>query len=320
MNKGKKYENKVSIFKKIFRQIKAIFRSNKIIKERLPVGLIALIGRQGVGKSSCGHAMLANDYKYHGQERFNECNDYVKTLNKEGYNLHLAKNKVIYFCSDESFLDCKKGIKTWYIDPAKFKLPSGEEDDYVQYVPRGSVVFLPEFDNVVGCRDWKTMSPYLIALAKYARHFDLTIIIDFQVWLQLDASWRRLMMYTNFIYESYFSSRFLWFKKRRCWHSVWVDNQLNNFIKDLRSMSAPNGLLDKLQKQTITMKDYYFKGNIFNLYDSFSGASFFLRGIKDYEFIPHERIILSPSGVEAYCKRHPITRPDEAKRKDRRTK
>lgn len=308
-------DKKVNFFVKIIRQLKAIFKSNRIMKERLPVGLIALIGCQGVGKSSCGHAMLANDYKYHGQERYEECTDYIRTLNKNGFNLHLAKNKVMYFCSDRSLLNKKKNIETWYIDPAKFKLPSSNEDKFVQYVPRGSVIFLPEFDNVVGCRDWRSMSPYLVALAKYARHFDLTIVIDFQVWLQLDASWRRLMMFTNFIYESYWCNKFLWFKKRRCWRSIWIDNQLNNFCKDLRSTGIASKFVDKLLTSSITEHEYYFKDNIFEYYDSFSGSAFFIRGIKDYEFIPHEKNILSPDGVEKYCKMHPITRPEEAKKK-----
>lgn len=308
-SKIKHNDKKVSIFKRLIRQIKAIFRSNKIMKERLPVGLIAMIGCQGVGKTSNAIAMLANDYKYHGKERYVECAEFINGLNDNGFNLHLPKNKVIYFSSEDSYLDKKKGVKTWFIDPIKFKLPSDDENDFVQYVPRGSVVFLPEFDNIIGCRDWKTMSPYLIALAKYARHFELTIIIDFQVWLQLDVSWRRLMMYTNFIYESYWSSRFLWFKQRRCWNSIWIDNQLNNFCKDLRSTGLSTKFVDKMLKSSITEHEYYFKGNIFENYNSFSGTPYFLRRIKDYNYIPHQTTVLTPKGVEEYCKQHPLTRP-----------
>ena len=301
-------DKKVSVFKRIIRQIKAIFRSRKIIKERLPVGLIAMIGCQGVGKTSNAIAMLSNDYKYHGKERYEECLEFITGLNKGGFNLHLPRNRVLYYSSEDSFLDVKNGIKTWFVDPVKFKLPSGNEKDFVQYVPRGSVVFLPEFDNIIGCRDWKTMSPYLIALAKYARHFGLTIIIDFQVWLQLDASWRRLMMFTNFIYESYWTSRFFWFKKRRCWKSIWIDNQLNNFCKDLRSTGMSAKIVDKMLKSSITEHEYYFKGDIFKNYNSFSGAPYFLRGISDYEYIPHKSVVLTPNGVEEYCKQHPLTR------------
>ena len=179
---------------------KGIRTDNRIIKERLPVGLFACIGQQGAGKTSCSSAMLCNDWRYHHLERYEEAKVYYKELNSNGFSLHLPKNKTLYFSPEPILLSKKHNVLTWYINPEKFKLPNLKED--VQYVPRYSVIFLPEFDNLVNCRDWRTLSPYLVALAKYARHWDLTIIIDFQCWLQLDASWRRLMMYTLFFFDT----------------------------------------------------------------------------------------------------------------------
>ena len=289
---------------------KRLITDRQIIRERLPVGLFALIGKQGAGKTSGAVAMLCNDWKYHHLDRFNECKQFTDELNKNGFDLHLCKNKTIYFSSDCIILSKKPYIETWYIDPEKFKLPNLKED--VQYVPRGSVIFLPEFDNIINCRDWKSMSPYLVALAKYARHWDLTIIIDFQVWLQLDASWRRLMMYTLFVYETYDSTRWLWFKKifhiknKRYWRWLWCDNQLNAFVKDLGTMTCSERIIKKLKKHVCMIKKYIFKGVIFERYESQSGYRYFIRGIKDYVFISHKKIDNSPKGIEEYCQSHPV--------------
>ena len=87
-----------------------------IMRERLPVGLIALIGKQGSGKTSSAVAMLSNDCKYHHLERFNESAVFYKELNKNGFNLHLPKNKTLYFSSEaivlNKSLECKLGTST----------------------------------------------------------------------------------------------------------------------------------------------------------------------------------------------------------------
>lgn len=280
-----------------------------IMRERLPVGLIALIGKQGAGKTSSAVAMLSNDWKHHHNERFAESAAFYKELNKDGFDLHLPQNRTLYFSSDEIVLSQKPLVKTWYIDPQKFKLPNLDEE--VEYVPRGSVVFLPEFDNIINCRDWKSMSPYLVALAKYARHWDLTIIIDFQVWLQLDASWRRLMMYTVFVYDTYDGrfprlKAFFHIKNKRYWRWCWCDNQLNAFVKDLGQMAVPPKLVKRLSKRIARDRKYVFRGNIFVRYESQSGYRFFLRGIHDYKYVPHKKVDNSPEGIEVYCREHPV--------------
>lgn len=284
----------------------------QIIKERLPVGLFAFIGKQGSGKTSLAAAMLCNDFKYHYLERYEESKAFINELNHNGFALHLPKNKCLYFSPDPILLSKKHNIETWYIDPTKFKLPNLKEE--VQLVPRGSVVFLPEFDNIINCRDWRNMSPYLIALAKYARHWDLTIIIDFQVWLRIDKSWRDLMMYTCFIYDSYWKDKWAWLLKllhlpiKRVWNYLWCDNQLNAFVKDLSNMKTNKRLVKKLSKFVAKDKRYVFKGNIFTRYESTSGFRYFLRGIKDYEYISHEKSDISPEGIERYCQKHPLVR------------
>lgn len=287
-------------------------KDNAIIRERLPVGLFAFIGKQGAGKTSMAVAMLSNDFKYHHLERYEESKAFMNELNSVGHHLHMPKNKCLYYSPDPIMLSKKSYIETWYIDPDKFKLPNLKED--VQLVPRGSVVFLPEFDNIINCRDWKNMSPYLIALAKYARHWDLTIIIDFQVWLRIDKSWRDLMMYTCFIYDSYWKDKWAWLLRlfhmpiKRIWKYVWTDNQLNAFVKDLSTAKLNQKLVKKLSKKVSSLKRYVFKGNVFERYESQSGCRYFLRGIDDYKYIPHKKSDLSPVGIEEYCQTHPLVR------------
>ena len=282
----------------------------------MPVGLIALIGAQGAGKTSCASAMLCNDYKYHGKERYEECRGYTNELNNCGHNLHLPKNKCLYYSSDTIVLSKRPYVESWKVNPDFFKLPN--LIDKVQYFPRGSVIFLPEFDNQINCRDWKNMDKYLVALAKYARHWGLTIIIDFQVWLQLDVSWRRLMMLVYFMYESYFDERWKWLKRllhipiKRVWHYVACNNQLNAFVKDLSTMKTNKRLVKKLSKLVAEDRSYYFKGNIFERFDSTSGEPYFLRGITDYEYIPHIRTDMSPEGIEEYCRTHPIVKNEKS--------
>ncbi len=294
---------------------KRIREDRAIMRERLPVGLFALIGKQGAGKTSGATAMMCNDWKYHHLERYNEDKEFYKELNKNGFDLNLPKNKTIYFSPEKIVLSQKPYVETWYIDPTKFKLPNLKEE--VQYVPRGSVVFLPEFDNIINCRTWASMSPYLVALAKYARHWELTIIIDFQVWMQLDISWRRLMMYTLFMYDSFWYDRFWWLNKlfhiplKRYWNYVWCDNQLNLFVKDLADMVVDDNLIKKLKKKVSKDKKYVFKGNIFDRFESKSGQRYFLRGIKKYEYIPHKSSKMTPEGVEEYCKEHPLVRDEK---------
>ena len=76
-------------------------------------------------------------------------------------------------------------------------------------------------------------------------------------------------------------------------------------------METDKHLVKSLSKLVAENKKYVFKGNIFDRYESTSGFRYFLRGIKDYEYICHQKSDLSPSGVEEYCQTHPLTREDK---------
>lgn len=290
---------------------KKVKRDKQIMQERLPVGLIAIIGPQGAGKTSNGVAWMCNDFKYHGKKRFSECEAYTDALNSKGFNLHLPKNKCLYFSPDIEILSKRPYVETWYVNPEFVELPNLKNVN-VQYFPRYSVVHLPEFDNLINCRDWKNMSPYLVALAKYARHWDLTIIIDFQAWLEMDASWRRLMMYTVFMLGTWNDST-LWQRlfhilQKQYWKYLLVNNQLNSFCSDLNSTMVDKKIIEDISRSVAVVKQNVFKGFIFNRYKSTSGEAYFLNGIQDYVFVPHKPYPMTPEGVKEYCASHPLRR------------
>ena len=302
--------------KHFFDSIRFYFKDKRIMKERLPVGLICLIGRQGAGKTQAMVSMMSNDYEYHGKERLSELNAYIFECNRNGFELTSPPNGSLYFSSNQNpfLLGNKNKVKTWSCDPYKVAIPN--LDFEVQYFPRYSVIGLPEFDIVAGCRDWDSLSPFLVALAKYARHWDLTIIIDLQVFLQMDVALRRLMMYTVFIYERYETKKF-WFKSKIVWNWLWVDNQLNSFAKDLTSMLAENKTAKKFLRQSVQDGRYVFKNkfHVYNRYNSKAGEVFFLYKIKDFDYIEHKPIELTPDGVNAYVESSPLVRPEEVKKR-----
>lgn len=305
--------------KRLIDSIRYCFADRKIMRERLPVGLICLLGRQGAGKTQSMVAMMSNDYEYHGKERYAQTCEYIKQLNKNGFELDPPENGCMYFSSrlNPFILGNKYKTETWLVDPYKLALPN--LDFEVQYFPRYSVIGIPEFDVIAGCRDWQSLTPYLIALAKYARHWDLTIIIDLQVFLQLDVALRRLMMYTVFVYERYETKK-LWFKSKMVWNWIWVDNQLNAFAKDLSSMLSENKVAKKFLKDSVCQRRYAFKNkfHIYNRYMTDTGQMYFLYKIKHFDYIPHTPFELTPETIDEFVSKSPIVRPEEVKKKTKK--
>lgn len=289
---------------------------NRSIKERIPVGLHCFIGSQGAGKTSLMTAMMCNDYKYHHLERFDECQIFTKGLNKNGFHLHLPKNKCLYYSPEPIVLSKKPYVETWKCYPERFALPN--MDFKVQYFPRGSVIMIPEFDKLVNCRDWQSLSPYLVALAKYARHWDLVILLDFQVWLQLDVSWRRLMMWCNYVTDR-FNVRYFWFKPKKIWSVVTVCVQQKEFAKDLKGIVGEDKLYKHVMSNAIFYRRLcYKKGDeIYTRYNSTSGEAYFLAGIDDYEYVGHNHTVLTPEGVNQFIVDNPLVRSNETIKKRR---
>ena len=303
--------------KHLYDSIKFCFADRKIMRELLPVGLICLLGRKGAGKTQSMVAMMSNDYEYHGKERYAECVSYNHELNKNGFDLSPPPNACMYFSArlNPFILGNKRKVETWSVDPDRLALPNLDFD--VQYLSLGLVLL--SVLVVAGCRDWDTLTPYLIALAKYARHWDLTVIIDMKVFLQVDVAIRRLMMYTVFVYERYETKK-LWFKSKIVWNWVWVDNQLNAFAKDLSSMLSKNKVAKRLLKTSVQNKRYVFKNkyHIYNRYRTDTGQMYFLYRIKDFDYINHEPFKLDPEVINKFVDSNPIVRPEEVKKRKKK--
>ena len=63
-------------------------------------------------------------------------------------------------------------------------------------------------------------------------------------------------------------------------------------------------------------------GDVFDRYNSFSGEPYFLYGIENVGYVYKRHIDgdLSVDGIKAYCKAHPLERPDEVKKQQTKPK
>ena len=217
-------------------------------------------------------------------------------------------SETLYFSSPSIVLDSRRGIKTWGIDLEKLGLPN---DEYgVQYLPRGSVVFLHEVDVLAYCRDWQKLDRYLRLLAKYCRHNLITIIFDLQVGGDLDKALRNLVVDRYFVLSSGVK-RFLLFWRRQTWKFLCIHNQNANALKELASFNV------KLDDVICERGNLRVWGDVFSYYNSFSGVPYFLYNIEKhgYEYLEQEEGDLTIEGIKAYCKAHPLSHIEEKEAK-----
>lgn len=277
-----------------------------IKKTPLPSGVYVVNGSQGVGKTSFVTALLALDYKYHRKKRVAEAMEVAERYRQES-RVKLKISDRLYFSNIAILLDKRKRLYTHYVDVQRLGLPNS--DYSVQYLPFGSVVFIQEADLQIFCRDWDALNNYLIALFKYVRHFGLTLFLDCQADGALDKAIRRLTVGRYYITESY-TKRFFIFWKPRTWHFLYIRNQLNDVMKELASVGV------NLNVRVVERGKLRYFGNVFERYDSFSGAAYFLHGIENvgYEYLSHPEGSWSVEGINKYCELHPIEKPDETKK------
>ena len=277
---------------------------NAILKKvPLSPGLYSINGCQGAGKTSFATALLRTDYKYWRKWRYEQGKSLAMRY-FEGTDIKLDVDKTLYFSSPSIKLDRRLGIKTWYIDLERLGLPNDEYN--VQYLPRGSVVYLHEVDVLAYCRDWQSLDRYLRLLAKYCRHNLVTIIFDLQVGGDLDKALRGLVIDRYFILRSGVK-RFLLFWKRQRWEFLCIHNQLANALKELASFGFD------LKLKLVERGKFRVWGDVFDCYNSFSGVPYFLYGIEKcgYEYIEQEEGELTVEGIQRYVQQHPLSKADK---------
>lgn len=273
--------------------------TKQLKKGAFPPGLYAINGCQGAGKTSSAAAILRLDYKYWRKWRYQQ----GQSLADEFYasnGIELDVSESLYFSSPSILLDSRRGIVTHGIDLKRLGLPNDEYD--VQYLPRGSMVFIHEVDVLAYCRDWQKLDKYLRLLAKYCRHNLVTIIFDLQVGGDLDKALRNLVIDRYFMLRSGVK-RFLLFWHRQRWEFLCIHNQLANALKELASFDIDLGI-KIVERGTLSVW-----GNVFDYYDSYSGVPYFLYGIEKhgYEYIDQVEGDLSVDGIKAYCEAHPLS-------------
>lgn len=284
---------------------------NRILKrEPLPSGVFTVRGPQGVGKTSFCAALLCADYKKWTKWRTEE----GKKLAAEYYKDNKIKLNVsdrLYFTNIKICLNKRKKLYTHYVDIQRLGLPN--PDFKVQYLPRGSVVYMQEADVLLFCRDYQELNAYLVNLLKYVRHNLLTVIMDCQVDGALDKAVRRLTVGVYHIERSY-DSRFFFFWKTRKWKFIYIHNQLNDVVKDLAAVGV------KIKLSVVERGRFRVFGNIFERFNSFSGVSYFLDGIDEvgYEYLEFPKETFKIDDITAFMKAHPLTRPDEMKKRKKK--
>ena len=286
--------------------------NRKIRKEPLPSGLFVVRGPQGVGKTSLCAALLSADYKKWTKWRTEQ----GQALANSYYQDNRIKLKIsdrLYFSNIKIMLNKRKRLYTHYVDIQRLGLPN--PDFKVQYLPRGSVVFMQEADILLFCRDYQELNTYLINLMKYVRHNLLTVLLDCQVDSAIDKAVRRLTVGVYHIETSY-DTRFFLFWKVRKWKFIYIHNQLNDVIKELAAVGV------KIKISVVERGRFRFFGNVFERFNSFSGVLYFLHGIEKvgYEYLDYPRETFSVRDIENFVKMHPLTRPEDMKRKKKNEK
>ena len=276
--------------------------TKELRKAPLPVGFYNICGEQGAGKTSLAVALLRADYKRWRNYRYNlACEVAEKYYEVNGVRLDI--DHCLYFSSTEIILNSKRGIKTHEIDLDRLGLPNPEYE--VQYLPRGSVIFIMEADILAYCHNWQQLSDYLRNLIKYVRHFHLTVIFDMQIGGALAKALRELVMGIYYVFISGVK-RFLLFWKRQVWQFLYVYNQRLQVVKEFSQYGID---IEKKIKVPITeWGKFRVWGNVFDCYNSYSALPYFLDGIDKvgYVYREHHDGDLSIAGIKAYCEAHPL--------------
>lgn len=97
----------------------------------------------------------------------------------------------------------------------------------------------------------------------------------------------------------------------RRWKFLYIRNQLNEVVKELATVGV------KIKVNIVERGRFRTFGNVFERYNSFSGASYFLNGIEKYgykyEEYPEESLRIE--AIESFIEAHPLECPDEVKKK-----
>ena len=303
------------ILRKHFREV-PIERTNTVtdefIDKPIPPGVYIIVGPQGVGKTSFMNALISIDSKYHGVQRLQMAKVEIDKLNDIGYKLTLPPCP--YRTRSKLFLP--NGKPTYHTDISQFGLPGRRPE--VQYFPPFTVIGCDEIDSFMDCREWNRnsrMKADIIDGFKYIRHHDLVFLGDAQNLGKVDAAVRKLT--TDVIYI--LSKKDVYGKKHRFsrkktllrteWEFIWVKHQQAENAASLGEMGI------EVREKNARKCKLIYEGNIYSQYNSQSGKPYWYRGIKQFSVEKHPENVLSPEGVETYCRQNALNYDDTAQEK-----
>ncbi len=277
--------------------------TDEFIDKPIPPGVYIIVGPQGVGKTSFLNALISIDSKYHGAERLQMAKVEIEKLNSIGYKLTVPPCP--YRTRSKLFLP--NGKPTYHTDISQFGLPGRRKE--VQYFPPYTVIGCDEIDSFMDCRDWNkngNMKADIIDGFKYIRHHDLVFLGDVQNFSKVDAAVRKLT--TDVIYilgkKDVYGKKHRFSRKKTLlrteWEFIWVKHQQAENAESLREMG-----IDVKEKNARKCKLIY-EGNIYSQYNSQSGKPYWYRGIKQFTVEKHPENVLSPEGVDTYCKQNAL--------------
>lgn len=286
--------------------------TDEFIDKPIPPGVYIIVGPQGVGKTSFLNALISIDSKYHGAQRLQMAKVEIDKLNDIGYKLTLPPCP--YRTRSKLFLP--NGKPTYHTDISQFGLPGRRPE--VQYFPPFTVIGCDEIDSFMDCREWNknaSMKADIIDGFKYIRHHDLVFLGDVQNFSKVDAAVRKLT--TDVIYilgkkDVYGKKHRLSRKKtllRTEWEFIWVKHQQAENAASLGEMGI------EVHEKNARKCKLIYEGNIYSQYNSQSGKPYWYRGIKQFTVEKHPENVLSPEGVDKYCRQNALNYDDTAQEK-----
>ncbi len=236
----------------------------------------------------------------------------IDKLNEIGYKLTLPPCP--YRTRSKLFLP--NGKPTYHTDISQFGLPGRRPE--VQYFPPFTVIGCDEIDSFMDCREWNknaSMKADIIDGFKYIRHHDLVFLGDVQNFSKVDAAVRKLT--TDVIYilgkkDVYGKKHRLSRKKtllRTEWEFIWVKHQQAENAASLGEMGI------EVHEKNARKCKLIYEGNIYSQYNSQSGKPYWYRGIKQFTVEKHPENVLSPEGVDKYCRQNALNYDDTTQEK-----
>lgn len=278
----------------------------KFEKEDLKPSVIVINGAQGHGKTSLMCSIMANNYKYHGKERFlnslNLLNSRVNPYRDE----KLTPDNVLYFSNFDCLLDLKHGVHTHFVD--KYDIAVLNDDKaFTQAFPPYSVVAFTEADKVFNCRDFtatgktkdnewlKYIKDFVYMFFATLRHNMITLILDYQVFERLDASLRNLVTDNILILHKYDVPKGFFRREKQIFDILWTFPQNESYFERLSKIGYTPPKNEIAQRHR-----YRFIGNIHDHYDSFCYMPLYYYNLTEYAYKEQPTCDYSLEGIAEY--------------------